>query len=89
MKVKPKGVRRVFIDGEHIRLDALLKFASVVSSGGQAKMLIQNGEVCCGGEPCGERGRKIKPGSVVTIGCLGTAILVKRSEERDELDDDT
>jgi ribosome-associated protein len=78
MRVKPKGVKRVFIEGGYIRLDALLKHASVVASGGQAKMLIQNGEVRCGGQPCVERGRKIKPGVVVTIECLGIALLVRQ-----------
>jgi ribosome-associated protein len=86
MKVKPEGVKRVFIEGDSIRLDALLKYASVVSSGGQAKMLIQNGEVSFGGQPCTERGKKIRAGSVVTVGCLNTALLVK---QRAGQDDDT
>jgi ribosome-associated protein len=82
MRVRPKGLKRVFIEGDCIKLDALLKHASVVSSGGQAKMLIQNGEVLHDGATCTERGRKIRPGGVVTIGCLGTALLVKQRAGR-------
>jgi len=68
MRVKLKDVRRVKITGEFIRLDALLKFASVVSTGGEAKHLIQNGEAYVGGELCTSRGRKIRPGDVVRAG---------------------
>ena len=67
-KVKVKGVRRVRIKGEFIRLDALLKYASLVSTGGEAKMLIQSGQVFVGGSPCTERGKKIVPGSLVRYG---------------------
>ena len=65
MKVKLSGVKKVTITSEHIRLDALLKFASVTSTGGEAKNLIQNGDIYVGGKPCTERGKKIKPGDVV------------------------
>ncbi|MDE5854398.1 MAG: RNA-binding S4 domain-containing protein, partial [Ruminococcus sp.] len=40
------------INTEFIKLDALLKFASLVGSGGEAKMLIQNGQVLVNGEIC-------------------------------------
>ena len=75
MKIKLKGVKRITISGEYIRLDALLKFASVVSTGGEAKALIQSGEVFVGGEPCTMRGKKIKPGDVVRRG--GDILLVR------------
>ena len=74
MKVELKGVGKIGITGEYIRLDALLKFASFVSTGGEAKILIQNGEVFVGGNPCTMRGRKIKPGEVVRLG--GQTIVV-------------
>lgn len=53
---------------EFIKLDALLKFASMVGSGGEAKNLIQNGEVLVNGEVCTMRGKKIRPGDTVTLG---------------------
>jgi len=77
MKVKLRGVQQIRIAGEFIRLDSLLKFASIASTGGEAKILIQNGEVFVGGEPCTLRGKKIKPGDVVRYGS-GT-LLVKQA----------
>ena len=65
MRVKLHGVRRIPIAGEYIRLDTLLKLASVTSTGGEAKILIQNGEVCVDGATCVMRGKKIRPGNVV------------------------
>jgi len=65
MKVKLRGVKPVYITGDHIKLDALLKYASIVSTGGEAKILILGGEVYVGDEPCASRGRKIRPGDVV------------------------
>ena len=68
MKVKVHGVRGVCITGEYIKLDALLKYASIASSGGEAKHLIQSGEVFVGNEVCTLRGKKIRPGDVVRYG---------------------
>ncbi len=55
------------ISTEFIKLDALLKFASLVGSGGEAKMLIQNGKVLVNGEVCTMRGKKIRSGDVVKL----------------------
>ena len=65
MTVKLHGVRKIQIKGEFIKLDALLKYASIVSTGGEAKFLIQNGNIFVNGEPCMLRGKKIRPGDVV------------------------
>jgi len=75
MKVKVQGVRSVHIKGEYIKLDSLLKFASIASTGGEAKYLIQNGEVFVNKEACFVRGKKIRPGDVVR--CGDDVILVK------------
>lgn len=50
------------IDTEFIRLDALLKFAGAVGTGGEAKVLIQDGQVQVNGEVCTMRGKKMRPG---------------------------
>lgn len=55
------------ITTEFIKLDALLKFASMVGSGGEAKMLIQDGQVLVNDEVCTMRGKKIRPGDTVKI----------------------
>ena len=55
------------IKTEFIKLDALLKFANLVSSGGEAKLRIAEGEVLVNGETCTMRGRKIRPGDTVSL----------------------
>ena len=50
------------IETEFIKLDALLKFANLVSSGGEAKIRIAEGEVLVNGEICTMRGKKMRPG---------------------------
>ena len=57
----------VKITTEFIKLQDLMKFANMVGSGGEAKTLIQDGQVLVDGETCLQRGRKIKPGNVVTF----------------------
>lgn len=55
-------MEEVIIETEFIRLDALLKLAGFVETGGQAKHVIQNGEVQVNGEPCLQRGKKLRSG---------------------------
>lgn len=50
------------INTEFIKLEALLKFAGVAETGGEAKLAIQNGEVKVNGELCTMRGKKLHPG---------------------------
>ena len=50
------------IDTEFIRLDALLKLGGAVETGGQAKVVIQNGEVTVNSEICTMRGKKMRDG---------------------------
>lgn len=80
MKVKVrkaggKPPKDVAIDTEFIRLDALLKFAAVVQTGGEAKLLIQDGLVAVNDEVCTQRGKKIRPGDVVRIEDLTLKII--------------
>ena len=60
-------MRKVEITGEFIKLDALLKFANMVSSGGEAKIRIAEEEVLVNGEVCTMRGKKIRPGDDVEL----------------------
>lgn len=57
----------VQITTEYIKLEALLKFAGVTETGGEAKQAIQDGEVKVNGEVCTMRGRKLRPGDVVAL----------------------
>ncbi len=45
---------------EYIRLDNFLKLAGAVETGGQAKIMIQDGEVLVNGEVCTMRGKKLR-----------------------------
>jgi ribosome-associated protein len=49
-------------------LGQALKVASLVGSGGEAKVLIQAGEVLVNGEVETRRGRKLEAGDVVEVG---------------------
>ena len=57
-----------------IRLDQFLKLRGVAGSGGQAKLLIQDGQVTVNGEVETRRGRKLQPGDVVVA--LGEELAV-------------
>jgi ribosome-associated protein len=54
--------------GDHITLDALLKASGLASSGGEAKILIQQGGVLVNGEADLRRGRKVRAGDEVAVG---------------------
>lgn len=58
----------ITITTEYIRLQDLMKLANMVSSGGEAKQLIQDGQVSVNGEICLQRGRKLRPGDAVSYG---------------------
>lgn len=62
------------ITTEFIKLQDLLKFASLVSTGGEAKNIILDGAVTVNGEICTQRGKKIRPGDAVR--CAGREITV-------------
>ena len=55
------------ITTEFIKLEALLKFAGVTDTGGEAKNLIQEGQVKVNGEVCLMRGKKLRPGDVAEL----------------------
>ena len=45
----------------------LLKLADAVSTGGEAKIEVQEGAVLVNGDVCTQRGKKIRPGDTVTF----------------------
>ena len=55
-------MERIVIHTEFIKLDALLKYAGLCETGGEAKELIQAGQVLYNGEVCTMRGKKCRPG---------------------------
>jgi ribosome-associated protein len=54
-----------------IRLGQLLKFANLVTDGGEAKALIADGRVKVDGEPEDRRGRQVAIGSRVEVDLPG------------------
>ena len=57
----------VKITTEYIKLDQLIKFAGIAYSGAEAKDMVINGCASVNGELCTMRGKKIRPGDVVTL----------------------
>ena len=66
----------ISITTEYIRLDSLLKLIGAVDTGGQAKVLIQEGQVQVNGETCSMRGKKLFPGDTVSL--LGRSYQVAK-----------
>ena len=63
---------KVLINTDYIKLGQLLKLASLVSQGSDAKTLIVNGYVSVNGETVLERGKKIYPGDRVEVEEFGS-----------------
>ena len=57
----------ITIHTEFIKLQDLLKFAGAVETGGDAKLIIQEGRVTVNGEACTMRGKKLRPGDRAAI----------------------
>lgn len=58
-------MKQIKIETEFIKLDQFMKFASMVQTGGEAKMLIAGGLVLVNGEICTQRGKKVRPGDEI------------------------
>ncbi len=54
-------MQKILIHTEFIKLDALLKYAGLCETGGEAKELVQGGAVKVNGEVCTMRGKKCRP----------------------------
>jgi len=55
------------ITTDYIKLDSFLKAVNVVGSGGEAKIIIAEGQVRVNGETELRRGRKLYPGDRVAL----------------------
>ena len=62
---KKSPAEKVYISSEFIKLDAFLKFSCAAETGGEAKLMIQDGAVKVNGETCTARGRKLRPGDKI------------------------
>ena len=82
----PANVPATDDDAEVLRLDDALKLAGVAATGGQAKQLIQQGEVRVNGEVETRRKRKLVEGDVVEVG--GESFEIALSDEASDDEDD-
>ena len=57
----------VEITTEYIKLDSFLKLACLVGTGGEAKLLIQEGQVTVNDQVCTQRGKKLRSGDKVCL----------------------
>ena len=62
VKIAPKTRKQLQIQTDYIRLDSALKLSSAVSTGGEAKFVIQDGLVRVNGIVCLQRGKKLRNG---------------------------
>lgn len=62
------------IDTDYLKLDSFLKAVNAVASGGEAKILIGDGQVKVNGMVETRRGRKLYPGDRVAIGAKTFAV---------------
>ncbi len=68
-------MQECIIETEFIKLDQLLKLASIAQTGGHAKMMIQEELVKLNGEVCTQRGRKIRDEDIIDVEGFGEIIV--------------
>ena len=74
-------MEKIAIETAFIKLDSLLKFASLVGTGGEAKYVIGEGLVRVNGEICTMRGKKIRPGDTVEFDRFTLEVTQARAYE--------
>ena len=70
-------MEKIAINTEFIKLEALLKFAALVGSGGEAKIVIADGDVKVNSEVCTMRGKKVRAGDTVEF--AGKELFVEQA----------
>lgn len=70
-----KKITEIKINSEFITLGQFLKFANVISTGGEAKIFLSQNDVFINDELDVRRGRKLRSGDKVEI--LGETYLIK------------
>ena len=70
---------KIIIKTEFIKLDAFLKFAGCVGTGGEAKIEIAEGRVLVNGEECTMRGKKLRSGDKFTF--MGSTFVITDAAE--------
>ena len=71
-------IEDIRIETEEIQLDQVLKWAGVLASGGEVKMLIENRQIKRNGETESARRRKLHAGDIIEIEGLGAWRVVTK-----------
>ena len=71
-------IEDIRIETEEIQLDQFLKWAGVLASGGEVKMLIENRQIKRNGETESARRRKLHAGDIIEIEGLGAGRVVTK-----------
>lgn len=69
-------MKKININTETIKLDQFLKWANVVTTGGEAKELIQSGMVRVNNKIEKRRGTKLKDGDMINVDGLEETLKV-------------
>mgnify|MGYP005773511193 CR=1 FL=1 len=70
-----REMEEIKLRDEYIKLGQALKVCGIAQSGVEAKIMIQEGQVCVNGQPELQRGKKLHDGDVIT--CQGRTIQIK------------
>lgn len=70
----------VAITTEYIKLQDVMKLANAAETGGEAKLMIQEGKILVNGEICQMRGKKLRPGDRFVCGSQAYQIITHESE---------
>ena len=62
-----KKTKDISINTDYITLGQFLKLADVISTGGEAKVFLQNNEVVINDEIDCRRGRKLREGDIIEV----------------------
>ena len=63
-----------------IRLDQFMKLVGLARSGGEAKYLVQHGQVLVNGVVETRRSKKLRPGDRVTLGDRSATVELEKGE---------
>ena len=69
-------MKEIKINTDIIKLDQLLKFAGITQTGGQSKLIIEEGIVKVNGDVITKRGKKIKRGDLIEIKDIDKLIVI-------------
>lgn len=68
--------KEVRIESPSIKLDQFLKWEGITATGGEAKMMIQNGLIKVNGRLEERRGKSLVPGDIVEVEGKGSFVII-------------